>query len=245
MQGGRVIAYASRQLRKHKTNYHTYDLELATVVFTLKIWRHYLYKETCQIFTYHKSLKYFPTQIELNLRQKRWLELIKDYSLVINYHLGKANVVADALSWKSFVTLTHICIAYVPLLLDMKTMGINLDYDGYGTLLASIVVRPTLVDQIRRKQIQDDELVKEVHKIMNDEIGENFNITSDRVLTMKNRVYAPDVKDLGQLIMEEAHCSAYAMHPGSTKMYQTLKENYWWSSMKKDVVDFVSRCLVC
>ena len=81
------------------------------------------------------------------------MELIKDYDLVIDYHLGKANVVADALSRKSSVTLAHICIAYVPLLLDMKTMGISLDYDGYGALIANFMVRPTLVDQIRSKQI--------------------------------------------------------------------------------------------
>ena len=105
------------------------------------------------------------------------MELIKDYDLVIDYHLGKANVVTNALSRKSFVTLAHICIAYVPLLLNIKTMGINLDYDGYSALIASFVVRPTLVDWITGKQMQDDELVREVHKFMNGEIGENFHIT--------------------------------------------------------------------
>ncbi|WRX15687.1 Reverse transcriptase domain - like 10 [Theobroma cacao] len=93
--------YASRQLKKHGMNYPTHDLELAVVVFALKIWRHYLYGERCRIFTDHKSLKYLLTQKELNLRQRRWLELIKDYDLVIDYHPGKANVVADALSCKS------------------------------------------------------------------------------------------------------------------------------------------------
>ena len=107
-------------------------MELASIVFTLKIWRHYLYRETCQIFTIHKSLKYLFTERELNLRQRRWLELIKGYDLVINYYPRKANVVADALSWKSSVTLAHIRTAYVPLLLDIKTLGISLDYDGYG-----------------------------------------------------------------------------------------------------------------
>ena len=100
----------------------------------------------CQIFTDHKSLKYILTQKELNLRQRRWLELIKDYDRIIDYHPRKANVVADAFNHKSSVTLAHICTAYVPLLLDMKTLGISLDYDGYGALLASFVVRPTLVN---------------------------------------------------------------------------------------------------
>ena len=79
MQDGRVIAYASRQLKKHEQNYPTHDLELAAVVFALNIWRHYLYSFPCQIFTDHKSLHYIFTQKELNIRQRRWLELIKDY----------------------------------------------------------------------------------------------------------------------------------------------------------------------
>ena len=101
MQNGKVIAYASRQLKEYEKNYPTNDLELAAVVFALKIWRHYLYGERCEIFTDHKSLKYFFTQKELNMRQRRWLELVKDYDCVINYHPDKANVVADALSQKS------------------------------------------------------------------------------------------------------------------------------------------------
>ena len=98
MQDEKVIAYGSRQLRKHEENYPTHDLEMAAVVFALKIWRSYLYGETIQIFTDHKSLKYLFTQSDLNLRQRRWMEFITDYDLQIQYHPGKANVVADALS---------------------------------------------------------------------------------------------------------------------------------------------------
>ena len=96
LQGGRVIANASSQLKKHEVNYPTHDLELAAVVHALKIWRHYLLGNKVHIFTDHKSLKYIFTQSELNMRQRRWLELIKDYNLEVHYHLGKANVVADA-----------------------------------------------------------------------------------------------------------------------------------------------------
>jgi hypothetical protein len=103
MQDGRVIAYASRQLKKHEVNYPTHDLELATVVHALKIWRHYLLGNKVHIFTDHKSLRYIFTQPELNLRLRRWLELIKDYNLEVHYHPGKANVVADALGRKSHV----------------------------------------------------------------------------------------------------------------------------------------------
>ena len=101
MQNGKVVAYASRQLKPYEMNYPVHDLELAAVVFALKIWRHYLYGETFQIYTDHKSLKYLMSQKELNMRQRRWLELLKDYDCTIEYHPGKANVVADALSRKS------------------------------------------------------------------------------------------------------------------------------------------------
>ena len=105
MQEGKVVAYASRQLKLHEKNYPTHDLELAAIVFSLKLWRHYLYGEKSFIYTDHKSLKYLPSQRELNLRQRRWMEFIKDYDCMIDYHLGKANVVADALSRKSMQML--------------------------------------------------------------------------------------------------------------------------------------------
>ena len=101
MQHGKVIAYASRQLRPHKKSYPVHDLELAAVVFALKIWRHYLYGETFQIFTDHKSLKYLMNQKELNMRQRRWVELLKDYDCTLEYYPGKANIVAYALIRKS------------------------------------------------------------------------------------------------------------------------------------------------
>ena len=103
MQDNRVIAYASRALRPHEQNYLTHDLELAAVVHALKTWRHYLIGNRCDVYTDHKSLKYIFTQKELNPRQRRWLELIKDYDMRLHYHPGKANVVADALSRKSHV----------------------------------------------------------------------------------------------------------------------------------------------
>ncbi|CAN4103740.1 unnamed protein product [Withania somnifera] len=101
MHHGRVITYASRKLKVHERNYPTHDLELAVVVFALKIWRHYLYGVKCEIFTDHRSLRYIMSQKELNSGRRRWIELLKDYDISILYHLGKANVVADALSRKS------------------------------------------------------------------------------------------------------------------------------------------------
>ncbi|GKD00690.1 putative reverse transcriptase domain-containing protein [Tanacetum coccineum] len=100
MQREKVIVYASRQLKTHEENYTTHDLELGAIVFTLRLWRHYLYGTKCVVFTNHKSLQYILNQKELNLRQQRWIELVSDYDCEIQYHPGKANVVADALSRK-------------------------------------------------------------------------------------------------------------------------------------------------
>jgi len=97
----KVVVYTSRQLKPYEKNYTIHDLELAAVIFALKIWRHYLYGVPYKIYTNHQSLKYIFTQKELNLRQWRWLELLKDYDLHIQYHTGKANVIADALSRKA------------------------------------------------------------------------------------------------------------------------------------------------
>ena len=120
IQNGKVIAYASRQLRPHEKNYPTHDLELAAVVFALKIRRHYLYWVTCEVYTDHKSLKYFFTQKELNMRQRRWLELIKDYELQILYHPGKANTMAEALSRKSSATVSCVLSSQKDLLTDLQ-----------------------------------------------------------------------------------------------------------------------------
>ncbi|GKF41047.1 putative reverse transcriptase domain-containing protein, partial [Tanacetum coccineum] len=100
MQREKVIAYASRQLRKNEENYTTHDLELGAVVFALRLWRHYLYSTKCTVFTDHKSLQYILDQNELKMRQRRWIELVSDYDCVIHYHPGKANIVADTLSRK-------------------------------------------------------------------------------------------------------------------------------------------------
>ncbi|GKD53134.1 putative reverse transcriptase domain-containing protein [Tanacetum coccineum] len=100
MQREKVISYASRQLKIHEKNYLTHDLELGLVVFSLKCWRHYLYRTKCMVFTDHKNLQHNLNQKDLNMRQHRWLELLSDYDCEIRYHLGKANVVADTLSRK-------------------------------------------------------------------------------------------------------------------------------------------------
>ena len=139
MQNGKVIAYASRQLKEYEKNYPMHDLELAVMVHALKIWRHYLMGARCKIYTDHKSLKYFSTQKELNIRERRWLELIKDYDCEINYHPGKANVVADALSRKS--SLSALRILPKPLQDDICKAEIEL----VAGKLANMTLRSTLL----------------------------------------------------------------------------------------------------
>ncbi|EOY03326.1 DNA/RNA polymerases superfamily protein [Theobroma cacao] len=215
MQHGKVIAYASRQLKRHEQNYPIHDLEMAAIVFALKIWRHYLYGETCEIYTDHKSLKYIFQQRDLNLRQCRWMELLKDYDCTILYHPGKANVVADALSRKSMGSLAHISI-----------------------------VRPILMDKIKEAQSKDEFVIKALEDPQGRK-GKMFTKGTDGVLRYGTRLYVPDGDGLRREILEEAHMAAYVVHPGATKMYQDLKEVYWWEGLKRDVAEFVSKCLVC
>ena len=108
MQSGRVVAYGSRQLKNHEQNYPTHGMELVAIVFALKIWRHYLYDEEFEVYSDHKSLKYIFTQRDLNMRQHKWMEFLEDYDFTLHYHLGNANVVADALSRKSRGALASI-----------------------------------------------------------------------------------------------------------------------------------------
>jgi hypothetical protein len=125
-----VIAYASRQLRRHEEHYPTHDLELAAVVHALKIWRHYLLGNICHIYIDHKSLKYIFTQSELNMRQRRWLELIKDYELEIHYHPVKANVVADALSRKTFCHCLTMETSDITLCQEMENLNLGMIQHG-------------------------------------------------------------------------------------------------------------------
>jgi hypothetical protein len=157
MQEGRVIAFASQAFRPHEINYPTHDLELAVVVHALKIWRHYLIGN---IFTDHKSLKYIFTQSELNMRQQRWLELIKDYDLDVHYHPRKANVVADALSPK--VHCNHLELEPVsdPLCEEMKRL--NLEVVQQGNLCA-LAAESNLYDRIVTAQ-RNDEYIQHIQQ---------------------------------------------------------------------------------
>jgi hypothetical protein len=149
MQNNRVIAYASRALRNHEQNYPTHDLELAAVVHALKIWRRHLMGAKCNIYTDHKSLKYIFTQADLNMRQRRWLELIKDYDLEVHYHPGKANVVADTLSHKAHCHCSSVEIFSETLCYQMRNLNLEIIPQGSLNLIS---IESTLQDRIIMSQ---------------------------------------------------------------------------------------------
>ena len=212
MQDGKVVAYASRQLKPHEQNYPTHDLELAAVVFALKIWSHFLYREKCRIFTDHKSLKYLLTQKDLNLRQSRWLELFKDYDCIIDYHPGKANVVADALSRKTIFALS------------LKDYDWRLAPDG--ALLAQLRVILNLKQMIVNTQKNDVKLQEIVHLVST---GDKTDYVIDETggLLYKSRLCVPNHMDLKKKILYESHNTIFIMHSGRNKMYQDMKQYYW------------------
>jgi ribonuclease HI len=152
MQGGHVVAYASRQLRKHEEKYPTHVLELAALVHALKIWRHYIIGKRCEVYSDHKRLKYLFTQLDLNLRQRRWLELFKDYDLGINYHPSKVNVIADALSRRSHINM----LATRELLPEFckESERLNLGW-VLSTEVVTMEVDSTLEQDIRKSQLED------------------------------------------------------------------------------------------
>ncbi|KAA3487806.1 integrase [Gossypium australe] len=200
MQEGKVIAYASRQLQPHEKNYLTHDLELTAIVFALKIWRHHLYGEKFHVFSDHKSLKYLMTQKDLNLRQRRWLELLKDYELVINYHPGKANVVVNVLSRKTLFAL--------------REMNTQLTFCDNGSILVEFRARPDLQTKRVHCELSSDS---------------DFRIGFDDCLMFRGRICVAKNDELIQKILYEAYNGCLSVHLGSAKMYNDLKQLYWWS----------------
>ncbi|KAB2617405.1 S ribonuclease [Pyrus ussuriensis x Pyrus communis] len=183
---------------------------------------------------------------ELNLRQRRWLELLSDYDCTIDYHPGRANVVADALSRKSQGRINALYASRAPLLVDLRTTGVRLEAEDRDVaLLANFQVRPILVDRVLEAQVADQETQE---LIQAREQGRRRDLRvrdSDGMLMLEGRMFVPKSVELKKEILDEAHISAYAMHPGATKMYHTIRPFYYWPGMKREIAEYVSRCAVC
>ncbi|GJS23225.1 putative reverse transcriptase domain-containing protein [Tanacetum coccineum] len=219
MQKEKVIAYASRQLKIHKKNYMTHDLQLGAVVFALKMWRHYIYDTKCVVFTDHKSLQHILDQKELNMRQRRWLELLNDYDYELHYHPRKENVVADALSQKSRPKPLRVRAL-------VMTIGLNLH----------VQILNAQVEERKEEKYGTEDLCGMI---------KNLELRADGMLCLKNRSWISCFGNLRALIMHESHKSKYLIHPGSDKMYQDLKKLYWWPNIKAEIVMYVSKCMTC
>ncbi|GJS15245.1 putative reverse transcriptase domain-containing protein [Tanacetum coccineum] len=231
MQREKVISYASRQLKIHEKNYTTHDLELGAVVFALKIWRHYLYGTKCTVFTDHKSLQHILDQKELNMRQRRWLELLSDYDCDIRYHPGKANVVADALSRKEREPPLRVRALVMTISLDLPKQILNAQTEARKPEnIKSEDVGGMLIENAKFP-----EAIRE----------QKLEPRADGTLCLNGRSWLPCYGDLRTVIMHESHKSKYSIHPGSDKMYQDMKKLYWWPNMKADIATYVNKCLTC
>ncbi|GJT14143.1 putative reverse transcriptase domain-containing protein [Tanacetum coccineum] len=220
-----ALPKGSKNFIIHEKNYTTHDLELGTVVFALKMWRHYLYGTRCTVFTNHKSLQHIVDKKELNMRQRRWLELLSYYDCDIRYHPGKANVVSDALSRKERVKPLRVRAL-------VMTIGLNLPKQILEAQTEALKPKNLTAEDVGGMLRQD--LTKE-----------RLKPRADRTLCLNNRSWLPCYGDLRTLIMHESHKSKYYIHPGSDKMYQDLKQLYWWPNMKANIATYVSKCLTC
>ncbi|GKE81295.1 putative reverse transcriptase domain-containing protein [Tanacetum coccineum] len=193
--------------------------------------RHYLYGTKCTVFTDHKSLQHILNQKELNIRQRRWLELLSDYDCEIRYNPRKANIVADALSKKDRDQPLRVRALVMTIGLDLPKQILN----AHTEVRKPENIKNEDVGGMLLKNAKDSKKVRK----------EKLEPRTDRTLCFNSRSWLPCYGDLRTVIMHESHKSKYSIHPGSDKMYQDMKKLYWWPNMKADIATYVSKCLTC
>jgi hypothetical protein len=177
------------------------------------------------------------------MRQRRWLELIKDYDLEVHYHPGKANVIADALSRKAHSSCLSVEAFNKTLCWEMRKL--NLEIVPQGSL-NHLSVEATLKDNIILAQPHDKGVRIIKQKLAQEEEKYKFfRVDHEGVLWFNKRIVVPKDHRLRKQILDKAHLSKFSMHPGSTKMYQDLKQNFWWTRMKREIAQYVSECNIC
>ena len=169
------------------------------------------------------------------------MELIKDYDMKLHYHPRKANVVADALSRKSYVNTLMTGELPKELAEDLRELCLEIVPRGY---VVALEIHSTLMDKIREAQKTDKEIA-EIKERMSKGKAKGFHEDEHDTLWFEDRVYVPNDPEIRKLILQEAHDSPYSIHPGNTKMYLDLKESFWWTGMKKDIAEYVVVCDVC
>jgi hypothetical protein len=219
-QNGFVICYESRKLKEHERHYATHDLELATIVHALRKWRHYLMGKMFELRTNHNGLKYLFDQPNLNSRQSRWLEFLSEYNFDIKDIKGKENKVANALSRR-----VH----------ELRATTISM----YQTDVKRKILEAANTDLQYRELVTMLQQGKILRKM------DIYKLGVDGILLHKNIIFVPNVQDLKHIILHEMHNDPYAGHPGYHKTVTTVKSQYFWPGMKREIAEYIARCMEC
>jgi len=177
------------------------------------------------------------------MRQRRWMEFLKDYDFELLYHPRKANVVVDALSRKT-VHVALLMVKEVELLEKFRDMKLQVEVRPEFIRCSTLTISSDFLGSVRERKLLDASLNRVREQLGSDE-ARDFALGDDGILRFQGRVCVPDDVEVKKLILEEGHKSRLSLHPDMTKMYQDLKETFWWQGMKRDVAQFVSACLTC
>eukprot|EP00253_Pinus_taeda_P020750 PITA_20750 len=220
MQEGKVVAYESRKLKEHEQKYSVYDLELTAVVHVLKMWRHYLLGRKFLLLTDHHSLTSYFNQPTLNARQARWVDFLSGFDFEIKHLKGKENRVADALSRKMHC------------LYEIATSK------GWSTFHEEI-------KQVAEQDPEYQQKKRQVQEVTSHLRQQGYELKTPGILYYKKRIYIPNQAEVKKRILDEYHKSPYAGYPGYQKFITALRKECYWPGMKKEVIDYLARCIEC